>query len=346
VLLSLGSGGCSSSQEGDSEDLENSDQQGQQDPAEENAESQDGQKGNQGENFSGNNLENTGDEQANAAPGDQQAAPQGNDLQEIISEMDQSAAQGGAKNEQAQAAPVNAVPAEAAAPAPAAAPAADTSTTSAGGLVGGLAGNPAGPGLPELGSKIPYMVRAGDTLAKISGKIYGSNQRWKEIATLTGLDNPNSIYPGDVVYFQLTPEAVAFAQTYLNATRQETVVQSGDTLETISKRAFGSPRYWKSIWRENDHITNPDQLVVGQTVFYISAGTASAAVETNEEDILNPNLNSSDDELAVKLVPSQLQDAQTSNDFDFETVNLSVTGEMRTINFGHGTTQNNVSLNS
>jgi nucleoid-associated protein YgaU len=349
VLLALGSGGCSSSKDEDSEDLESSDQQGQQDDGEEKADNQQGQQGGDGENFSADNMESTGNEAAAGNATGDQAAQGGNDLQEIISEMDQGNPNAGAKNEQA-AAPVNAVPAEApqaaAMAAPAAAPMADTSTTSAGGLVGGLAGNPAGAGLPELGSKIPYIVRAGDTLAKISSKVYGSVQRWKEIATLTGLDDPNHIYPGDVVYFQLTAEAVGFAQAYLNVTRQEIVVQQGDTLATISKRAFGSPRFWKSIWRENDHITNPDQLVVGQTVFYVTEANMSAAVENNDHEILNPNLNSSDDEVALELLDAQLDNIQTPNEFDFETVDMDLTGELITINFGHGTAQNTVSLNS
>jgi LysM repeat protein len=343
--LGLGAGGCSSSKQGeDSEQLESTDQEGQ---GEETADNSGGEQGQNagGENF---NAENGTQENAgNAEGGEQQAG--GNDLQEIISDMNQTNPNAGGA-QAAEAAPANAVPAQAApvnaAPAAAAAPVAEQSTTSPGGLVGGMAGLPAGPGLPELGSKIPYVVRAGDTLGKIAAKVYGSQQRWKEIATLTGLDNPNHIYPGDVVYFQLTQEAVGFAQAYLNVTRQELTVQQGDTLATIAKRAFGSSKFWKQIWRENDHINDPDSLVVGQTVFYVTEAAMHAAVDSNENQILNPNLKNVEKDIALELLDSQMDGQDSFDQFQFETVDLGASSELITVNFGKNAKHNNVSLNS
>lgn len=348
VLLALGSAGCSSSQQGDAEDLENSDQQdqggdeGQQGDESQSAENQQSNEGEGGgENFNAEPMENTGNETALEETGEQNAGAQ-NDLQEIMTEMDQGGQNAGEQAvNQAAAAPVNAAPVmNQAAPAQ---PMADTSTTSAGGVVGGMAGVAAGAGLPELGSKIPYVVRAGDTLAKISGKIYGSAQRWKEIATLTGLDNPNHIFPGDVIYFQLTQESVGFAQAYLNVNRQEIVVQQGDTLATISKRALGSSRFWKSIWRENDHINNPDQLVVGQTVFYVTEAAMSAAVNgTKDEELITTN-NALENTAAGQV---QVEIPATSNDFDFETLDMSATSDLIVVNLVNYSVQHNVSSNS
>ena len=76
-----------------------------------------------------------------------------------------------------------------------------------------VVGTQAAPGLPELGSKMSYIVQKGDSLVKIA-TIYGNPTKWTEIANFTGLANPKLIYPGDVVYYQLTDQTLAFASAY------------------------------------------------------------------------------------------------------------------------------------
>ncbi len=141
------------------------------------------------------------------------------------------------------------------------------------------AGASAAPGLPELGSKMSYIVQKGDTLAKIATKIYGDPGRWTEIANFTGLANPRLIYPGDVVYYQLTEQSMAFAAAYESVTRAEVQIMEGDTLATIASRVYGSSANWKLIWRQNDNIANPDRLVAGTTLYYIEPGMLTSAVE-------------------------------------------------------------------
>ena len=141
---------------------------------------------------------------------------------------------------------------------------------SGGGVISGSAGPPAGPGLPELGSKMSYVVVKGDTLAKISKKIYGKISKWKELAEISGIDNPGKIYPGDLVYYQLSESSLAFAGEYENITRGEVVVQAGQTLEQIAKEVYGSIVNWKSIWRQNQHIGNPKQLEHGTKIYYVN----------------------------------------------------------------------------
>lgn len=145
------------------------------------------------------------------------------------------------------------------------------------------AGAPAAPGLPELGSKMSYIVQRGDTLAKIATKIYGDPSRWTELANFTGLANPRLIYPGDVVYYQLTEQSMAFAAAYESVTRSEVQVMEGDTLSTIASRVLGSSANWKLIWRQNDNIDNPDRLTAGTTIYYVEPSMLSAAVETFKE---------------------------------------------------------------
>ncbi|MEZ4742892.1 MAG: LysM peptidoglycan-binding domain-containing protein [Bdellovibrionota bacterium] len=367
VLLALGAGACSSSQQED-DSLENYEEQeeqgsvqaeGGQEGYDQEGYDQEASGGQEGGNYDDGNYEggnyNAGsDDSSNYNAGNYEGGNYGanlgannlagnpgqgnsgnNDLQEIISEMNQADAQPGNALNQNQAFQVDqtaGLGGQATATNIASnSVVVDTSTTSVGGVVAGLSGQAAGQGLPELGSKMPYVIRSGDTLAKVSSKIYGTSERWREIATLSGLDNPNTIYPGDVIYYQLTQEAVAFAQAYTNVARQEIVVQQGDTLATISRRAFGSDKFWKSIWRENDHIVNPDQLVVGQTVFYVTDAALSAAVlkikSNDNENIANSDANS-DTELNLTKVSNNQQDI----DFEFETVSVDSFSDLVTMN--------------
>jgi nucleoid-associated protein YgaU len=157
-------------------------------------------------------------------------------------------------------------------------------------------GTPAGQGLPELGSKMPYIVQKGDTLAKISAMIYGTPSKWREMANLTGLENPSRIFPGDLVYYTLTDSAVPFAQTYENLPRSEEAIQPGDTLITISNRVYGTREGWKSIWRQNDNIQDPEQIPAGGKVFYINTTQLATKVAAAKKA-----------DAAAKLAASKIQ---------------------------------------
>jgi nucleoid-associated protein YgaU len=147
----------------------------------------------------------------------------------------------------------------------------------------------AGPALPEFGSKMPYIIQSGDTLAKISQKVYGQPGRWADIAELSSLPNPSRIFPGDVVYYQLTEETLAFATKYEGLPRQEVVVGAGDTLTSISARVYGSPMDWKILWRHNDNIQDPDRLNPGTVLIYPNTSGISAKLNSNDSGSLAVN---------------------------------------------------------
>lgn len=153
-------------------------------------------------------------------------------------------------------------------------------TSGEGGVVSGTAGLAAGPGLPELGSKMSYIVVSGDTLGKISNRIYGTVGKWRELAENSGIEDPSRIYPGDVVYYQLTSDAVAFATDYENLEKQEITVEKGETLRTIASKTYGDPETWKYIWRQNGQIMNPDKIDAG-TKLYVMSKTTLAALKSD-----------------------------------------------------------------
>ena len=138
-----------------------------------------------------------------------------------------------------------------------------------GGVFSGVAGKPAAPGLPEIGSKMVYIVQKGDTLGRISRSIYGDTGRWKQMAEWSGIADPDRIYPGDVVYYQLNEASLAFATSYEEPQPEiQVTVQEGDTLGKIAKRVYGSTSYWQMVWRHNSQISHPDHLEVGMKLTF------------------------------------------------------------------------------
>ncbi len=145
---------------------------------------------------------------------------------------------------------------------------------------------PMGQSLPEEGSKMPYFVQRGDTLGTIAQKIYGKKSAWKDLANLSGLSDPNKIYPGDVVYYQLNKESMTFAQKYENTPRQEVVVGPNDTLASIAKKVLGNSKNWKFIWRQNDNVDNPDQLKEGTVLYFVSTQNMAEVKQLTKQTLL------------------------------------------------------------
>jgi len=149
-----------------------------------------------------------------------------------------------------------------------------------GGLVTGYAGTLTSSALPEMGSKMPYVVKPGDTLAKIAKKVYKDASKWKLIAKFSNIKNPNLIYPTEIIYYQLTEKTLTFTKNYKPELKEITLtltdtknkdkivvnMKEGDTLGKISLRVLGTSKLWKKIWKENPHITNPNQVPVGTKI--------------------------------------------------------------------------------
>ena len=130
---------------------------------------------------------------------------------------------------------------------------------------------PKAPGKSEIiMGKKPYMVMPGDTLASIAQEIYGSAAKWKNLAALNALKNPNRLYPGDLIYFEISEETKGFSNAMASTTQKTVKVEKGDSLSSISQKLLGSANYWKTIWKLNqDQISNPNKIQTGtQLVYY------------------------------------------------------------------------------
>jgi nucleoid-associated protein YgaU len=144
---------------------------------------------------------------------------------------------------------------------------------------------PTGPSsLPEVGSKMAYYVMRGDTLGTISEKIYGSKKKWKSLQQMNGLADPNKIYPGDVIYFTLDESSKAFAEKYELGTRQSYTVAKNDTLSQLAQKFYGTQGAWRTLWKENPQIKNPDLIRVGMVLSFRSDAKVALKEETSAEE--------------------------------------------------------------
>jgi nucleoid-associated protein YgaU len=181
----------------------------------------------------------------------------------------------------ADAAAADPMAADGAAADPFAAPAGDVASESVpttDGAAAPMVSTPAAAGgyVPENGSKMAYYVQKGDTLGSIAQKILGSKAKWQELAQANNLQDPNKIYAGDALYYTLSDASRGFADQYEGAARQTVSVGQGDTLSTISDKVFGSQGSWRTLWKENPQVTNPDRIFPGQTLFYRAGAAATA----------------------------------------------------------------------
>ena len=168
-----------------------------------------------------------------------------------------------------------------------------------------------GSSLPEMGAKLTYVIKKGDTLGDIAQNIYGDKSKWRDLARWSGFSNPHLIFPGNLVYYQYTEQSAAFAQKYESQPKAEVVVQAGDSLSGISARVYGDPTHWVIIWRYNGHIANPDRIEVGQVITYPQQGYLSVEHNTDDSKVGN-NSNAKtevetadQDEQAAEHVTSQ-----------------------------------------
>jgi nucleoid-associated protein YgaU len=136
--------------------------------------------------------------------------------------------------------------------------------------------------VPEKGAKLAYYVSRGDTLGTIAQKIYGNKARWKELASNNNLTDPNKIYPGDALLYTLDDASQGFAEKYEGASKQSVTVKSGDTLSGIAAKIFGSQGTWRTLWKENPSVTNPDRIAAGMTLYYRAGGSVAQMDDQGE----------------------------------------------------------------
>ncbi len=118
-----------------------------------------------------------------------------------------------------------------------------------------------------------HKIRPRDTLSEISTRFYGTSRHWDKIAQANPGINPRSLSVGEVLRIPPAPadtSPVAGTTTgpseapiSVPAGWKVHVVQQNDILGDISKKYYGTTRYWPLIQEKNPGI-NPKNLRIGQ----------------------------------------------------------------------------------
>jgi nucleoid-associated protein YgaU len=131
--------------------------------------------------------------------------------------------------------------------------------------------SPSSVGSLNIDEQQDYLVEKGDTLMKISFKLFGDISQWKTIADL----NPGSeqmLLSGTKIKVPLAESPFVWQPVGLPY-----IIQSGDTLGTISKDKYGTPSKWKKIYNNNKPlIKDPNKIYAGFTIYYEEEESMSA----------------------------------------------------------------------
>lgn len=126
--------------------------------------------------------------------------------------------------------------------------------------------------LPPFEQKVmmPYYIQRGDTLSEVAEKIYGSSKKWSHLAQINKIENPDQIFAGEVISYELNDETKYFSEAYENAPTGKITIKPGDNLAKISRMIYGTQQNWRILWKQNPEIFNPSHIQVGDQVSFRS----------------------------------------------------------------------------
>lgn len=116
-----------------------------------------------------------------------------------------------------------------------------------------------------------YTVVSGDTLSSIAGVWFRDTSKWQLIADINPGLKPTTLKVGQKINLpakegkSATKTAVAKKNSATPTAANEHVVASGETLASISDKAYGSRSNWKRIYEANKGVigSDPSRLKVG-----------------------------------------------------------------------------------
>jgi nucleoid-associated protein YgaU len=120
------------------------------------------------------------------------------------------------------------------------------------------------------GSEQTYKVQKNETLMMIAFKLYGDYGKWKSLANY----NRETLKGSTVVTNGMTLKYMAPAEEFVwNPQGLPYLIRTGDTLGTVSKTVYETPKKWKLIWDNNRPlIKDANKIFAGFTLYYLESG--------------------------------------------------------------------------
>lgn len=113
-----------------------------------------------------------------------------------------------------------------------------------------------------------YEVRKGDTLMVVAYMVYGDYKKWRDLAELNEIEETEQVVPGKILRYRQ-----AWEKLPMRSNGAPYMIQSGDTLGTISNKHYGTTQKWKEVWNNNRQlITDPNLIFAGFTIYIMPQG--------------------------------------------------------------------------
>jgi hypothetical protein len=125
----------------------------------------------------------------------------------------------------------------------------------------------------DAGKVMSYKVQKGETLMQIAFKIYGDVSKWKSIKQM----NNNLASSSSALRAGMELKYTAPQNKFVwNPEGTPRLIKTGETLGTISKDVYQTPKKWKILWENNKPlIKNPNVIYAGFTLYYKGNGMAN-----------------------------------------------------------------------
>lgn len=137
-----------------------------------------------------------------------------------------------------------------------------------------------------------YVIQSGDTFEDIAERKYGDRSLWRTIADANPSVHPSKLTIGRKIRLPVKPAPKAQDDTAIQSDggKRIYVVQAGDDLSKISKKAYNTTAHWKKIYDANrDQLSSPDEVQVGMKLVLpdvapVRKEDAKPKTETEKED--------------------------------------------------------------
>ncbi len=115
-----------------------------------------------------------------------------------------------------------------------------------------------------------YTVAKGDTLVKISEKVYGDKTKWRQIyeANRDQITDVRLMQPGQVLTIPAVAGEVGQEPSLPMARGKYHEVRAGDSLYKLAERYYGDGSQWELVYEANKaRLPSADRLTIGQKLY-------------------------------------------------------------------------------